>query len=134
MAGNKPGAALIVVEPDSYMEVMAINYVMKTGFYKLRLAAFLEIDYNTLNRILKDQPEFSNKLKKAEAIYIGNLVTNANMKNPMDILKTKYRAEFPDVKQHEVKIDVSKEFQETMKLIHGEAEDEQIPSYSSEIF
>lgn len=134
MAGNKPGAKLIVVEPNSYMEVMAINYVMQTGFYKLRLADFLEITFKTLDRILKDQPDFYNKLKKAEAIYVGNLISNANVKNPIDILKTKYRKEFPDVKQHEIKIDVSKELQETMQLIHGEAEDEQIPNYSSEIF
>lgn len=72
----------------------AIKYVEESGFFKNRLADFLEISRPTLDKILDENPDFFTSLKRADAVFCKNLIESVIKKNPFFILKTKYREEF----------------------------------------
>ena len=80
-------------------KTLCIAYVKASGFYKLRLAKFLQIDVKTLRKILEEDRSFSLGLKAADAEFCGNIIARAR---PEFILKTKYRDEFSDSKTEEL--------------------------------
>ena len=76
-------------------KLAAIQHVTISGFWKMRLATFLRVDFKTLARILKEDKGFSSKIKSADAQFCANMISRAK---PEFILRTKYRDEFPDSK------------------------------------
>lgn len=75
----------------------AVKYVEESGLFKNRLADFLGISRPTLDKLLEEDQDFFTSLKRADAIFCKNLITEVKRKNPFFILRTKYRAEFNDV-------------------------------------
>ena|SRR3990170_1549236 len=74
----------------------AVKYVEESGFYKNRLADFLGISRPTLDKLLEDNPDFFTALKRADAIFCKNLIDTVGKKNPIFILRTRYKEEFND--------------------------------------
>ena len=72
---------------------IAFKYAESAGFYKKSIAAILQIDRKTFDRILKLDKEFERDLKRADSIFFGNLVSRAK---PEFILRTRFPEEFPD--------------------------------------
>lgn len=87
----KRGRPLIKFSPEQ--KKLAVEYVEMSGLWKVRLSKFLKVDYETLDRILKKDKNFSNDLEAAEAKFIGKKIDTAK---PEFVLRTKYREEFPD--------------------------------------
>ena len=52
---------------------IAIKYAESAGFYKKSIAAILQIDRKTFDRILKLDKEFTLDLKRSDSIFYGNL-------------------------------------------------------------
>lgn len=71
-----------------------IKYVEESGFYKGRLADFLSVSRPTLDKVLEENPDFFTAIKRADAIFCKNLIAEVSKKDPVFILKTKYRKEF----------------------------------------
>lgn len=88
---NKTGRPRIIL--SEARKKLAIEYVASSGLWKVRLAKFLRIDHDTLNRILKTDRSFSDDLEAAEAVFVGKTIEKAK---PEFILHSKYRDEFPD--------------------------------------
>jgi len=74
----------------------AIKYVEESGFYKYRLADFLGISRPTFNKVLEENPDFFTALKRADAIFCKNLIDIVRNKNPVFLLKHRYKDEFSD--------------------------------------
>ena len=74
----------------------AVRYCQQGGFYKNRLADFLGISRPTLDKLLEDNPDFFTALKRADAVFCKNLIDAVSRKNPIFILRTKYKDEFND--------------------------------------
>lgn len=72
----------------------AIKYVEDSGFFKNRLADFLEISRPTLDKVLEEYPDFFTALKRADAIFCKELINTVKKKNPYLILRTRYKEEF----------------------------------------
>lgn len=72
----------------------AVKYVEESGFYKNRLADFLGISRPTLDKLLEENPDFFTSLKRADSVFCKNLIDIVSKKNPIFILRTKYRDEF----------------------------------------
>src|SRR3972149_362145 len=72
---------------------IVIKYAESAGFYKKSIAAILQIDRKTFDRILKLDKEFTLDLKRSDSIFYGNLVSRAK---PEFILRTRFPEEFPD--------------------------------------
>ena len=72
----------------------AIRYVEDSGFFKNRLAAFLGISRPTLDKVFDEEPDFFTQIKRADASFCKNLIAQVSKKNPVFILKTRYRDEF----------------------------------------
>lgn len=96
------------IELASSQKLTAVQYVQKTGLWKIRLAKFLKIDRGTLDRILKNDPTFSTDLEAADAQFCGKTIQKAK---PEFILKTKYKDEFPE----DTKIGVEHSYDEKLK-------------------
>ncbi|MFC1790096.1 hypothetical protein ACFLZP_01275 [Patescibacteria group bacterium] len=77
----------------------AERYVEESGFYKKRLADFLGISRPTLDKLLNENPDFFTSLKRADSIFCKNLIDIVSKKNPIFILKTRYKEEFNDIDQ-----------------------------------
>ncbi|OGH15980.1 MAG: hypothetical protein A3F30_02475 [Candidatus Levybacteria bacterium RIFCSPHIGHO2_12_FULL_37_12] len=87
------GVKIELTEKD---KEFAIRYVEESGFYKTRLADFLEVSRPTLDKILEENPDFFTSLKRADAVFCKNLIDVVRKKTPTFILRTKYREEFND--------------------------------------
>lgn len=87
----KPG---INFELSEESKNQAIRYVEESGFYKNRLADFLGISRPTLNKLLEEDSDFFTAIKAADAVFCKNLIEVVKRKNPIFILRTKYRDEF----------------------------------------
>lgn len=72
----------------------AIKYVEESGFFKNRLADFLCISRPTLDKVLDENPDFFTQLKRADSIFCKSLIAQVSKKNPIYILRTRYRDEF----------------------------------------
>jgi hypothetical protein len=75
----------------------ALRYVEDSGLFKNRLSAFLGVSRPTLDRLLDDNPDFFTQLQRADAIFCKSLIESVKKRNPIFILKTKYRDEFNEV-------------------------------------
>lgn len=75
----------------------AIRYVEDSGLFKNRLAAFMGISRPTLDKVLDEHPDFFTQLQRADAVFCKSLIDSVRKKNPMFILKTKYRDEFNEM-------------------------------------
>ena len=73
---------------------LAIKYVEESGFYKNRLADYLSVSRPTLYRVLEEDTDFFTRLKRADAIFCKSLIESIKKKDPIFILKTKFREEF----------------------------------------
>lgn len=93
--GAKPGPDPRVLTDEE--KQAAVLYVRATGFWAYRLADYLHMDYKTLKRILKDDPELSTRLKAAESEFKGELIRATIAKRPDFILETKYKDEFQKI-------------------------------------
>jgi len=71
----------------------AIQYVRDSGYWKVRLAKFLKVNTDTLDKKLKQDKNFSEDLEAAEAEFLRKTIKNAK---PEFVLKTKYKDEFPE--------------------------------------
>ena len=87
-SGGRPKTVLTEEEKR-----IAIKYATSAGFYKKSIAAILQIDRKTFDRILKLNKEFKRDLDRADSIFFGNLVSRAK---PEFILRTRFPDEFPD--------------------------------------
>lgn len=74
----------------------AIKYVEEGGLFKNRLADFLSISRPTLDRVLEENDDFFTTLKHADAVFCKNLITQVSKKDPIFILRTRYKEEFDD--------------------------------------
>jgi hypothetical protein len=74
----------------------AVKYAEESGFYKNRLADFLGISRPTLDKILEENPDFFTSLRMADAKFCKMLIEKVSLKNPVFILRSKYRNEFND--------------------------------------
>lgn len=74
----------------------AIKYTEASGFYKSRLADFLGISRVTLDKLLDENPDFFTSLKMADAKFCKTLIERVSLKNPIFILRTRYKEEFND--------------------------------------
>lgn len=74
----------------------AIKYVKEGGLFKNRLSDFLSISRPTLDRLLKEDEDFFTALKRADAIFCKNLIAQVSKKDPIFILRTRYKEEFDD--------------------------------------
>lgn len=81
---------------DQQIKKLAIRYVAETGFFKNRLAAYLTVSRPTLDKVLEENPDFFTELKAADALYCKELINLVKKKNPIFLLKTRYREEFND--------------------------------------
>lgn len=81
---------------DQQIKRLAIRYVAETGFFKNRLAAYLTISRPSLDKVLEENPDFFTELKAADALYCKDLINLVKKKNPIFLLKTRYREEFND--------------------------------------
>lgn len=84
----------ITFELSEKEKELAIKYVEESGFYKNRLADYLSISRPTLYKILEEDGGFFTRLKRADAIFCKNLIEAVKKREPLYILKTKYREEF----------------------------------------
>ena len=73
---------------------LAIKYVEDSGFFKNRLAAFLSITRPTLDKVLVEHPDFFTQLQRADAIFCKSLIDSVKKKNPIYLLRTRYKDEF----------------------------------------
>ena len=89
---GRPERVLTKEEQD-----IAIVYILKSGFWKMRLADFLEVDIKTLNKNLTDN--FSQRIRRANADFLGKTIARAN---PEFILKNKAGKEFSNKQQYEL--------------------------------
>lgn len=96
---------------------LAIMYVMATGFFKKRLADYLGVSRPTLDKILSQDSDFFTQVKAADSVFCKDLVLMTKKKNPMFLLKTKYREEFSDNFKMGT-YDPEEEIQKLMKIIH----------------
>jgi hypothetical protein len=74
----------------------AIKYVEESGYYKNRLANFLGISRPTLYKVLEEDEDFFTALKRADAVYCKSLIDIVSKKDPVFILRTRYKEEFDD--------------------------------------
>ena len=74
----------------------AIKYVEESGLYKNRLSYFLGISRPTLDKLLDEDTDFFTSLKRADAIFCKKLIDAVSKKNPIFILRTRYKEEFND--------------------------------------
>lgn len=72
----------------------AIKYVEESGFCKTRLADFLEISRPTLDKLLEENPDLFASLKRADTVFCKMLIDKVVDKNPLFLLKTRYKDEF----------------------------------------
>jgi len=93
----------------------AIKYVEESGFFKNRLANFLDISRPTLDKILDEDTTFFTDIKHADAIFCKDLIKIVQKKNPVFILNTKYREEFNNTLK--VGFDPEVAIQEVKKLL-----------------
>jgi len=93
----------------------AVKYVEESGLFKNRLADFLSISRPTLDRVLEENEDFFTALKRADSVYCKSLIDIVSKKNPIFILRTKYRAEFDE--KNVFTFDPEVEFQRTKKLM-----------------
>jgi len=71
----------------------AIEYVKDSGYWKVRLAKYLRISVDTLDRRLKRDKGFADDLEAAESDFIRKTIKRAK---PEFILRSKYKDEFPE--------------------------------------
>ena len=109
--GEKPGTKVIVFT-DKQKE-LAIRYVGNTGFWITRLAKYMSVDFKTLQRILKADPQLSKDIQSADAEFCGKTIKKAK---PDFILRTKYRREFPE----KVEVDVAGEIKVVKIINYGD--------------
>ena len=93
----------------------ALRYVEDSGLFKNRLSAFLGISRPTLDRLLDDNPDFFTQLQRADAIFCKSLIEYVKKRNPIFILKTKYRDEFNEV--FSVNFDPESAIQEVKEIL-----------------
>lgn len=74
----------------------AIKYVKESGFFKGRLADFLEISRPTLNKIIQEDTDFFTSLRHADSIFCKSLIDEVKKKNPIFLLRMRYKEEFND--------------------------------------
>lgn len=86
----------ITYELTEETKQQAIRYVEESGYYKNRLAHFLGISRPTLDKILKENEDFFTALKHADSIFCKSLINTAIKKDPIFILRTRYREEFDE--------------------------------------
>ncbi|HIH13443.1 TPA: hypothetical protein HA242_07005 [Candidatus Woesearchaeota archaeon] len=72
----------------------AIKYVEESGFYKNRLADYLGVSRPTVYKLLEEDTNFFTQLKRADAIFCKSLIVAIKKKDPVFILKTKFKEEF----------------------------------------
>ena len=106
----------------------AIKYVEESGLYKTRLADFLGISRPTLDKVLDENPDFFTQLKHADTIFCKSLIELVKKKDPVFILKTKYRTEFNEMARGG--FDPEEEIQKVRQVIE-ENSTEEIPHYDS---
>lgn len=74
----------------------AVKYVEESGLFKNRLADFLSISRPTLDRVLEKNEDFFTALKRADAVFCNKLIAQVSKKDPIFILRTRYKEEFDD--------------------------------------
>ena len=75
---------------------LAIKYIEESGFYKGRLADFLGISRPTLNKLLEEDNDLFTAFKRADAIFCKKLIDKVAERNPIFILRTRYKDEFDE--------------------------------------
>ena len=98
----------------------AIKYVEESGFYKSRLADFLGISRPTLDKLLEENPDFFTSLKRADAVFCKNLIDAVSKKNPIFILRTRYKEEFNDTARL---YDPEEQIQRMVELMDSETDE-----------
>ena len=98
----------------------AIRYCQQGGFYKNRLADFLGISRPTLDKLLDENPEFFTSLKRADAVFCKNLIDAVSKKNPIFILRTRYKEEFNDTARL---YDPEEQIQRMVELMDSETDE-----------
>lgn len=93
----------------------AIAYVKESGFFKNRLANFLGISRPTLDKILEEDTDFFTSLKRADSVFCKNLIDKVAEKNPIFILRTRYKDEFNE--RIAISYDPEEEIHKLMKII-----------------
>ncbi len=73
---------------------LAIKYIEESGFYKGRLADFLGISRPTLNKLLEEYSDLFTAFKRADAVFCKKLIDKVAERNPIFILRTRYKDEF----------------------------------------
>ena len=86
----------VTFELTEEIKEYAIKYTEASGFYKSRLADFLGISRVTLDKLLDENPDFFTNLKMADSRFCKMLIERVSLKNPIFILRTRYKEEFND--------------------------------------
>lgn len=89
----KPGVNFYLSEAQ---KDSAVVFVKEAGLFKKRLANFLKISRPTLDKVFEEDGEFFTRLEAADAEYCKELIMAVRKKDPVFILKTRYKDEFGD--------------------------------------
>jgi len=73
---------------------MAVKYCEESGLYMNRLADFLGISRPTVYKLLEEDTDFFTRIKRADAVFCKNLIMSAEKKDPIYLLRKKFREEF----------------------------------------